>query len=87
MKNFQEHPQSLLLTRSIAPSLDASHADGRYAIGQDCGIDWRLTDPPEQGAEAPDWFYALDMPLLLLDSSHVSTLSLVRPIDLDDRPR
>ncbi|MCU0550780.1 MAG: Uma2 family endonuclease [Leptolyngbya sp. Prado105] len=57
VKNFQEHPQSLLLTSSIVPVLDALHPDGQYAIGQDCGIYWRLTDPPERGAEAPDWFY------------------------------
>jgi Uma2 family endonuclease len=56
-KNFQEHPQSLLLTSSIKPVLDELHADGRYAIGQDCGIYWRLMEPPERGAEAPDWFY------------------------------
>lgn len=57
VKNFQEHPQSLLLTSSITPVLDQLHPDGQYAIGQDCGIYWRLTDPPERGAEAPDWFY------------------------------
>jgi Uma2 family endonuclease len=56
-QNFQEHPQSVLLTSSICPVLDALHPDGRYAIGQDSGIYWRLTDPPERGAEAPDWFY------------------------------
>jgi Uma2 family endonuclease len=65
VKNFQEHPQSLLLTSSISPILDAIHPDGRYAIGQDCGIYWRLTDPPERGAEAPDWFYVPDVPPLL----------------------
>ncbi|MEB3355862.1 MAG: hypothetical protein VKK04_03995 [Synechococcales bacterium] len=27
-KNFQEHPQSLLLTDSIRPVLDALHPDG-----------------------------------------------------------
>jgi Uma2 family endonuclease len=62
VKNFQEHPQSLLLTSSIAPVLEAIHPDGRYAIGQDCGIYWRLTDPPERGAEAPDWFYVPNVP-------------------------
>jgi Uma2 family endonuclease len=56
-QNFQEHPQSLLLTSSIKPVLDQLHVDGRYAIGQDCGIYWRLMEPPERGAEAPDWFY------------------------------
>ncbi len=65
VKNFQEHPQSLLLTSSIVPVLDALHPDGRYAIGQDCGIYWRLTDPPERGAEAPDWFYVPNVPPLL----------------------
>jgi Uma2 family endonuclease len=65
VKNFQEHPQSLLLSSSIAPVLDALHPDGRYVIGQDCGIYWRLTDPPERGAEAPDWFYVPNVPPLL----------------------
>lgn len=65
VKNFQEHPQSLLLTRSIAPVLDRLHLDGQYCIGQDCGIYWRLTDPPERGAEAPDWFYVPHVPPLL----------------------
>ena len=57
VKNFQEHPQSLLLTDSIEPVLQALHPEGHYTIGQDCGIYWRETEPPEQGAEAPDWFY------------------------------
>ncbi|MEM6425891.1 MAG: Uma2 family endonuclease [Cyanobacteria bacterium P01_D01_bin.128] len=65
VKNFQEHPQSLLLTDSICPVLNALHSDGKYAIGQDCGIYWRLTDPPEKGAEAPDWFYVPNVPPLL----------------------
>ena len=65
VKNFQEHPQSLLLTDSIRPVLEALHPDGRYAIGQDSGIYWRLTDPPERGAEAPDWFYVPQVPPLL----------------------
>lgn len=41
------------------------HPDGRYCIGQDCGIYWRLTDPPEKSAEAPDWFYVPDVPPLV----------------------
>jgi Uma2 family endonuclease len=60
-KNFQEHPQSLLLTSSIIPILERLHPDGRYAIGQDSGIYWRLVDPPERGAEAPDWFYVANV--------------------------
>ncbi|MBD2578764.1 Uma2 family endonuclease [Oscillatoria sp. FACHB-1406] len=65
VKNFQEHPQSLLLTDSIGPLLQQQHPDGQYAIGQDCGIYWRETDPPEKGAEAPDWFYVPGVPPLL----------------------
>ncbi|MCG8352853.1 MAG: Uma2 family endonuclease, partial [Chloroflexales bacterium] len=65
VKNFQEHPQSILLTVSIRPILDRRHPDGQYAIGQDCGIYWRLTDPPERGAVAPDWFYVPNVPPLL----------------------
>lgn len=65
VKNFQEHPQSILLTDSIEPVLDQLHPDGHYAIGQDCGIYWRQTEPPEKGAEAPDWFYVPDVPPLL----------------------
>jgi Uma2 family endonuclease len=65
VKNFQEHPQSLLLTSSISPVLNKLHPDSQYCIGQDCGIYWRLTDPPERGAEAPDWFYVPNVPPLL----------------------
>ena len=57
VKNFQEHPQSIVLTSSIAPILEKLHPDGQYCIGQDSGIYWRLVEPPEKGAEAPDWFY------------------------------
>ncbi|MEG3849390.1 Uma2 family endonuclease [Microcoleus sp. herbarium19] len=62
VKNFQEHPQSILLTDSLETTLQTLHPDGQYAIGQDCGIYWRETDPPEKGAEAPDWFYVPNVP-------------------------
>jgi Uma2 family endonuclease len=62
VKNFQEHPQSILLTDSIGPVLQQHHPDGQYCIGQDCGIYWRLTEPPERGAESPDWFYVPNVP-------------------------
>ncbi|MEG4534019.1 Uma2 family endonuclease [Microcoleus sp. B5-D4] len=65
VKNFQEHPQSILLTDSLESTLQTLHPDGQYAIGQDCGIYWRETDPPERGAEAPDWFYVPNVPPLL----------------------
>ena len=62
VKNFQEHPQSLILTDSIGQILQQRHPDGQYAIGQDCGIYWRETEPAEKGAEAPDWFYVPNVP-------------------------
>jgi len=65
VKNFQEHPQSILLTDSIGSVLQRIHPNGEYAIGQDCGIYWRETEPPENGAEAPDWFYVPGVPSLL----------------------
>jgi Uma2 family endonuclease len=64
-KNFQEHPQSILLTSSIRPVLEQIHPDGRYCIGQDSGIYWRSIEPPERGAEAPDWFYVPNVAPLL----------------------
>jgi len=65
VKNFQELPQSMILTSSIEPFLQRLHPNGRYCIGQDSGIYWRLIEPPEQGAEAPDWFYIPNVPPLL----------------------
>ncbi|MEA5476111.1 Uma2 family endonuclease [Pseudanabaena galeata UHCC 0370] len=65
VKNFQEHPQSIVLTSSITPILEKLHPDGRYCIGQDSGIYWRLMEPPEKGAEAPDWFYVPNVPPML----------------------
>ncbi len=62
VKNFQEHPQSIILTDSIGPVLEQLHPDKQYAIGQDSGIYWRETDPPQDGAEAPDWFYVPNVP-------------------------
>lgn len=67
VKNFQEHPQSLLLTDSLSTTLRQLHADGQYCIGQDCGIYWRETEPAEQGAVAPDWFYVPNVPPKLND--------------------
>lgn len=62
VKNLQEHPQSILLTDSIKPVLQQLHPNGQYCIGQDSGIYWRLTEPLERGAEAPDWFYVPNVP-------------------------
>lgn len=82
VKNFQEHPQSILLTDSITPIFEQRHPDGHYCIGQDCGIYWRLTDPPERGAEAPDWFYVPNVPPTLegmIRRSYVLWQELIPP--------
>ncbi len=65
VKNFQEHPQSILLTDSISPVLRQHYPDGNYCIGQDSGIYWNRVDPPERGAVAPDWFLVPGVPPLL----------------------
>lgn len=62
VKNFQEHPQSILLTETLWPLLQQLHPDGQFVIGQDSGIYWRVTERPEDGATAPDWFYIPDVP-------------------------
>ncbi len=65
VKNFQEHPQSILLTESIWQTLEKIHPDKQFCIGQDSGIYWRITDPPEKGAVSPDWFYVSNVPPML----------------------
>lgn len=65
VQNFMEHPQSMLLSDVLAPVFAQLHPDGQYCIGQDCGIYYQNTDPPEQGVVAPVWFYVPDVPALL----------------------
>jgi Uma2 family endonuclease len=65
MTNFQEPPQSRLLTDSLEPVLHQHHPDGRYTIGRDGGIYYQLTDPPLRGCTAPDWFYVGGVPAML----------------------
>ncbi|MGK7944934.1 MAG: Uma2 family endonuclease [Microcystaceae cyanobacterium] len=82
VKNFQEHPQSILLTESIWSKLEQLHPDGRFAIGQDSGIYWRITEPPQRGAEAPDWFYVANVPSTLdglMRRSYVLWQEIVAP--------
>ncbi len=86
VKNFQEHPQSILLTTSIEPLLRQRHPEGTYCIGQDCGIYWNIeavqTDNPVRGAVAPDWFYVPDVPPALqgrLRRSYVLWKELIPP--------
>jgi hypothetical protein len=64
--NFQELPQSMLLTECLEPVLRVSHPDGQYCIGQDCGIYWRPGEVTlERGAVSPDWYYVPNVPPLL----------------------
>src|SRR5262245_17054292 len=60
--NFRELPQNILLSQSLWPVLEMLHPDRHFALGHDCGIYWRLTDPPERGAVCPDWFYVAGIP-------------------------
>ena len=83
VKNFQEHPQSVLLTESIWSRLQEIHRDGQFCLGQDSGIYWQITEPPEKGAEAPDWFYVPDVPPTLdgkIRRSYVMWQELVAPL-------
>lgn len=83
VKNFQEHPQSILLTESIWEKLQEIHPDQQFCIGQDSGIYWRITDPPEKGVEAPDWFYVADVPATLkgeMRRSYVLWQELIAPL-------
>jgi len=83
VNNFNELPQSLLLTESILPRLRQIHPDGMFAIGQDCGIYFRPVDPPLEGCRAPDWFYVPDVPALsqegIVRRSYVMWKEIVAP--------
>lgn len=83
VKNFQEHPQSVLLTESIWAVLERLHPDQQFCVGQDSGIYWRMSDPPERGAEAPDWFYVPNVPPLFngeMRRSYVLWRELIAPL-------
>jgi Uma2 family endonuclease len=75
--------QSHLLTDSLWPVLRRLDPQGNYFIGEDCGIYWRLTDPPERGAKAPDWFCVLGVPALLdeqMRRSYVMWQEIIAPL-------
>lgn len=64
-RSFLEVPQAIVLTDSILPVLHTLHPDDQFAIAQDSGIYWRVTDPPLRGCVAPDWFYVPGVPPML----------------------
>jgi Uma2 family endonuclease len=81
--NFQEHPQSTLLTGCLLPRLHELRPDGQFCIGCDSGIFWRTTQPPLEGCKAPDWFLVLGVPPLLdgeFRRSYVLWREGVRPL-------
>ena len=85
VQNFQEYPQTELLTGCLLPRLQQLHPDGQFCIGQDSGIYWRYTQPPLDGCKAPDWFYVPGVPPMLSGQfrrSYVLWQEAVRPLVL-----
>ncbi len=83
VQNFQEYPQSSLLTGSLWPRLLELHPDGQFCIGQDSGIYYRYTQPPLDGCKAPDWFYVPGVPPMLNGTfrrSYVLWQEVIRPL-------
>jgi Uma2 family endonuclease len=81
--NFQEHPQSNLLTECMLPRLRQLCPDGQFCIGADSGIYWRLTHPILEGCKAPDWFVVLGVPPMLngeLRRSYVLWQEVIKPL-------
>lgn len=65
VESFHELLQSILLTDSLWPVLEAARPDHQFTIGQRMGIYWRLAKPPEpleRGAVSPDWFLICGVP-------------------------
>jgi Uma2 family endonuclease len=65
MQSFLQPFQIALLTAILRPVIQAIHSDGRFLIGQDTGIYYRIIEPPLAGCKAPDWFYVPAVPPLL----------------------
>jgi Uma2 family endonuclease len=83
VQNFQEYPQSNLLSECLLPRLHQLYPDGQFCIGCDSGIYWRWTQPPLDGCKAPDWFLVPGVPPMLggeLRRSYVLWQEGVRPL-------
>lgn len=59
--NYQEHPQSNLLTDCLRGRLRELYGE-QFSVGCDSGIYWRYTNPPLNGCKAPDWFLVPGVP-------------------------
>ena len=55
VNNYQENPQSSLLSDCLRPRLHEVYPDGQFSIGCDSGIYYHHTQPPLAGCKAPDW--------------------------------
>jgi Uma2 family endonuclease len=64
VRNSYEYWQSHLLTDSLLPLADRLWSQGNFFIGEDCDIYWQLTEPPERGVKALDWFIVPEVPRL-----------------------
>ena len=83
VNNFQELPQSMILTTSLTPRLRQLRPDGNFIVGQDCGIYWRHTTQPLEGCKSPDWYYVPGVPPMLdgrIRRSYVLWKEHVRPL-------
>ena len=63
--NAIEHYQSQLLTTSLRPHFDLGCSDGRFFVGEDVGIYWKLTTPVLEGFVSPDWYFVPGVPAIL----------------------
>lgn len=66
VENYNEFPQTLLLTAGIQPLLETLHPDGHYIVGGSSGIYYDLKEVldgrPLRGVLAPDWHYVPGVP-------------------------
>jgi Uma2 family endonuclease len=80
--NYQEHPQSNLLTDCLRSRLRELYGES-FSIGCDSGIYWRYTQPPLNGCKAPDWFLVPGVPPMLEGEyrrSYVLWQEVVKPL-------
>jgi Uma2 family endonuclease len=83
VNNYQEHPQSSLLSDCLRPRLHELYPDGQFSIGCDSGIYYHYTQPPPAGCKAPDWFLVPGVPPMLdgvIRRSYVLWKEMVKPL-------
>jgi Uma2 family endonuclease len=83
VNNYQEHPQSSLLSDCLRPRLHELYPDGQFSIGCDSGIYYQYTQAPLAGCKAPDWFLVVGVPPMLdgaIRRSYVLWKEMVKPL-------